>query len=73
MPYFVRTRGLQSFGSTGSCTLIGVPHNMQQAARASGFTAFMLDGKLIEYNGTSKFFTTPVSSRTEAYIIGRFG
>ena len=36
-----------------------VTHNMQQAARASDFTAFMLDGKLIEHNDTSKLFTTP--------------
>jgi len=56
-----------------SCTLIIVTHNMQQAARASDFTAFMLDGKLIEYNDTSKLFTTPADPRTEAYITGRFG
>jgi len=56
-----------------SCTLIIVTHNMQQAARASDFTAFMLDGKLIEYNDTSKLFTTPGDPRTEAYITGRFG
>jgi phosphate transport system ATP-binding protein len=56
-----------------SCTLIIVTHNMQQAARASDFTAFMLDGKLIEYNETSKLFTTPADPRTEAYITGRFG
>jgi phosphate transport system ATP-binding protein len=56
-----------------SCTLIIVTHNMQQAARASDYTAFMLDGKLIEYNDTSKLFTTPADPRTEAYITGRFG
>lgn len=56
-----------------SCTLIIVTHNMQQAARASDYTAFMLDGKLIEYNETSKLFTTPADPRTEAYITGRFG
>ncbi|MGH9638504.1 MAG: phosphate ABC transporter ATP-binding protein PstB [Candidatus Acidiferrales bacterium] len=56
-----------------SCTLIIVTHNMQQAARASDFTAFMLDGKLIEHNHTSKLFTTPADPRTEAYITGRFG
>jgi phosphate transport system ATP-binding protein len=56
-----------------SCTLIIVTHNMQQAARASDYTAFMLDGKLIEYNDTSKLFTTPTDPRTEAYITGRFG
>jgi len=56
-----------------SCTLAIVTHNMQQAARASDFTAFMLDGKLIEHSATSKLFTTPSDSRTEAYITGRFG
>jgi phosphate transport system ATP-binding protein len=56
-----------------SCTMAIVTHNMQQAARASDFTAFMLDGKLIEHSETSKIFTTPQDPRTEAYITGRFG
>jgi len=56
-----------------SCTMAIVTHNMQQAARASDFTAFMLDGKLIEHNETPKLFTTPQDPRTEAYITGRFG
>jgi len=56
-----------------SCTMAIVTHNMQQAARASDFTAFMLDGKLIEHSETSKLFTTPQDPRTEAYITGRFG
>jgi len=56
-----------------SCTLVVVTHNMQQAARASDYTAFMLDGHLIEHNDTSKLFTTPSDHRTEAYITGRFG
>jgi phosphate transport system ATP-binding protein len=56
-----------------SCTMAIVTHNMQQAARASDFTAFMLDGRLIEHSATSKLFTTPTDPRTEAYITGRFG
>ena len=56
-----------------SCTMAIVTHNMQQAARASDFTAFMLDGKLIEHTETPKLFTTPQDPRTEAYITGRFG
>jgi phosphate transport system ATP-binding protein len=56
-----------------SCTMAIVTHNMQQAARSSDFTAFMLDGRLIEHNETSKLFTTPSDHRTEAYITGRFG
>src|SRR4029077_1936495 len=55
-----------------SCTMVIVTHNMQQAARASDFTAFMLDVKLIEHTETSKLFTTPTDPRTEAYITGRF-
>jgi phosphate transport system ATP-binding protein len=56
-----------------SCTIVIVTHNMQQAARTSDFTAFLLDGKLIEFNPTSQLFTTPADARTEAYITGRFG
>jgi phosphate transport system ATP-binding protein len=56
-----------------SCTMVIVTHNMQQAARVSDFTAFMLDGRLIEHSETSKLFTTPTDPRTEAYITGRFG
>jgi phosphate transport system ATP-binding protein len=56
-----------------TCTLAVVTHNMQQAARVSTYTAFMLDGTLIEYNETSKLFTKPTDSRTEDYITGRFG
>jgi phosphate transport system ATP-binding protein len=61
------------FSLRDSCTMAIVTHNMQQAARASDYTAFMLDGKLIEHNATSKLFTTPSDPRTEAYITGRFG
>lgn len=56
-----------------SCTLAVVTHNMQQAARVSDYTAFMLEGKLVEHTETSKLFTTPSDPRTEAYITGRFG
>ena len=56
-----------------SCTMVIVTHNMQQAARASDFTAFLLDGHLIERTLTSELFTTPKDLRTEAYITGRFG
>jgi phosphate transport system ATP-binding protein len=56
-----------------TCTLIVVTHNMQQAARASEYTAFMLDGKLIEISETTQMFTRPSDQRTEDYITGRFG
>ncbi len=57
----------------GSVTVIIVTHNMQQAARVSDRTAFMLLGELVEVAPTSAMFTTPSDPRTEAYITGRFG
>jgi phosphate transport system ATP-binding protein len=54
-------------------TIVIVTHNMQQAARVSDFTAFMYLGKLIEFDTTSKIFTTPGDRRTQDYITGRFG
>src|SRR5215475_3890139 len=56
-----------------SCTIAIVTHNMQQAARVSDFTAFLLVGQLVEFNPTPHLFTTPADPRTEAYITGRFG
>ena len=53
--------------------LIIVTHNMQQAARVSDFTAFMYLGELIEFDVTSKMFTSPGDRRTQDYITGRFG
>jgi len=55
------------------CTIVIVTHNMQQAARVSDFTAFLLTGQLIEFSPTPQLFTTPTDPRTEAYITGRFG
>jgi len=55
------------------CTIVTVTHNMQQAARISDFTAFLLVGQLIEFSPTPHLFTTPSDPRTEAYITGRFG
>jgi phosphate transport system ATP-binding protein len=46
---------------------------MQQAARVSDRTAFMMQGKLIEYDETSLVFTKPAQKLTEDYITGRFG
>lgn len=54
-------------------TVVIVTHNMQQAARISDRTAFMLHGELVEYGDTKAMFTTPRDDRTEAYITGRFG
>ena len=59
-------------------TIIIVTHNMQQAARVSDKTGFMLagaerTGQLVEYNDTKKIFTSPQDQRTEDYISGRFG
>ncbi|MEO7361267.1 MAG: phosphate ABC transporter ATP-binding protein [Gemmatimonadaceae bacterium] len=57
----------------GSVTIVMVTHNMQQAARVSDHTAFMLDGALVELADTRTLFTMPVDARTEAYLTGRFG
>jgi len=54
-------------------TVVIVTHNMQQAARVSDRTAFMLAGELVETAPTRLMFTTPSDPRTEAYITGRFG
>ncbi|MGB7211119.1 MAG: phosphate ABC transporter ATP-binding protein PstB [Gemmatimonadales bacterium] len=54
-------------------TIILVTHNLQQAARASDFTAFFDVGRLVEFGETRRLFTTPAEERTEAYITGRFG
>jgi phosphate transport system ATP-binding protein len=54
-------------------TIVIVTHNMQQAARASDFTAFFLMGELIEYGETDEIFERPKDKRTEDYITGRFG
>jgi phosphate transport system ATP-binding protein len=54
-------------------TIAIVTHNMQQAARCSDFTAFMYLGELVEFDTTSKMFTTPTDRRTQDYITGRFG
>lgn len=56
-----------------SYTIIIVTHNMQQAARISDFTAFLYNGRLIEYGDTKKIFTKPAMQQTEDYITGRFG
>ena len=54
-------------------TVVIVTHNMQQAARVSDRTAFLLAGELIETAPTKALFTAPKDPRTEAYITGRFG
>ncbi len=64
-------------------TIVIVTHNMQQAARVSDMTAFLMVeltadetnrwGELIEYDDTSKIFTNPADRRTEDYISGRVG
>jgi phosphate transport system ATP-binding protein len=54
-------------------TIAIVTHNMQQAARVSDYTAFMYLGEMVEFDATSKMFTSPVDPRTQDYITGRFG
>lgn len=54
-------------------TVVIVTHNMQQAARVSDYTAFLMLGELIEYGETTQIFTNPENKLTEDYITGRFG
>ncbi len=59
-------------------TIALVTHNMQQAARVSDYTAFLLSGeerygRLVEYGPTEQIFTRPQEAETEAYITGKFG
>jgi phosphate transport system ATP-binding protein len=54
-------------------TIIIVTHNMQQAGRVSDYTAFFLNGELIESGPTDRVFYNPKDKRTEDYITGRFG
>jgi phosphate transport system ATP-binding protein len=54
-------------------TIIIVTHNMQQAARVSDDTGFMLLGELVEFGRTEQIFTAPKDKRTEDYITGRYG
>jgi phosphate transport system ATP-binding protein len=54
-------------------TIVIVTHNMQQAARVSDYTAFFLQGELVEFGPTVQIFTNPRDKRTEDYITGRFG
>jgi phosphate transport system ATP-binding protein len=54
-------------------TIVIVTHNMQQAARVSDYTAFFLQGELVEMGPTEQIFTKPRDQRTEDYITGRFG
>ena len=63
---------------TEEYTIVVVTHNMQQAARVSDYTAFMLagddrTGRLVEFAPTNDIFTNPTDSRTEDYITGRYG
>lgn len=54
-------------------TIVIVTHNMQQAARVSDLTAFLYEGKLIEFGPTKQIFTKPLKKKTEDYVTGRFG
>lgn len=55
------------------CTVVIVPHNIQQAARLADHAAFVLMGEMVEYSPGAQLFTSPKDKRTEDYITGRFG
>jgi phosphate transport system ATP-binding protein len=54
-------------------TIVIVTHNMQQAARVSNYSGFMLLGELVEFGVTSDIFTSPKDKRTEDFLLGKFG
>ncbi len=54
-------------------TIVIVTHNMQQAARISDWTGFLMLGELIEFDKTDRIFTAPSEKLTEDYVTGRFG
>ena len=54
-------------------TIAIVTHNMQQAARISDFSGYMLLGEMIEFDVTAKIFTNPQHKHTQDYISGRYG
>ena len=58
---------------SGDYTIAIVTHNMQQAARVSRYTAFMYLGELVEFDETTRVFTSPRDKRTQDYVTGRFG
>jgi len=58
---------------SGRYAIVLVTHNMQQAARVSGRTAFFDAGRLVEYGPTIQVFTNPREDRTRDYITGRYG
>lgn len=58
---------------TDNYTIVIVTHNLSQAKRISDYTAFMLDGELIEYEETQRVFSSPQDNRTKEYIEGIYG
>lgn len=54
-------------------TIVLVPHSIQQASRAADYSAFFLQGEMVEYSEGKTIFTNPKDQRTEDYVTGRFG
>jgi phosphate transport system ATP-binding protein len=55
------------------CTIIIIPHSVQQAARVADCAAFFLMGELVEFQSGTDIFTTPQNEQTDDYVTGRFG
>ena len=55
------------------CTIVVVPHSVQQAGRVADYAGFFLMGELVEYGAGTEIFTAPRDRRTEDYVTGRFG
>jgi phosphate transport system ATP-binding protein len=54
-------------------TIVIVTHNMQQAARISDYSGYMLLGEMVEFGVTAGLFTSPKDKRTQDYVSGRYG
>ncbi|MBI3462582.1 MAG: phosphate ABC transporter ATP-binding protein [Planctomycetes bacterium] len=54
-------------------TIVVVTHNMQQAARLADYTAFLCQGRLVEFGPTDIMFTRPMNQETQDYVTGKFG
>lgn len=54
-------------------SIIIVTHNLGQARRIAHYSAFLWDGKLVEYKPTEQLFNRPEKEQTKNYLEGYLG
>ena len=64
---------IRTLSEVENFTVLIVTHNMHQAKRISDYTAFMDQGKLVEFGETEKIFNSPTNERTRSFVAGEFG